>query len=76
VTQISITEAQLHLPELIANLQPGDEVQIFSGDRPVAKLVGEPLPPRQPRQPGSAIGTFSILSDDTEHLNDFENYMP
>jgi hypothetical protein len=32
--------------------------------------------PRQPRQPGSAIGTLTILADDEEHLQDFQNYMP
>ncbi|MEH2394816.1 MAG: hypothetical protein V7K21_25225 [Nostoc sp.] len=33
MTRILLTEAQLRLPELIASLQPGEEVQIFSGDR-------------------------------------------
>ncbi len=36
MTWIQLTEAQLHLPELITSLQPGEEVQIFSGDRTVA----------------------------------------
>lgn len=33
MTRIRLTEAQLHLPELIASLQPGEEVQIIRGDR-------------------------------------------
>jgi antitoxin (DNA-binding transcriptional repressor) of toxin-antitoxin stability system len=34
MTQITLTEAQLHLSELIAKLQPGEEVQICQDDRP------------------------------------------
>lgn len=61
--RIPLTEA-----ELIASLQPGEEVQIFSGDRTVARLISELQPPRKPRQPGSAIGTLTILSEDEIHL--------
>ena len=66
--RIPLTEA-----ELIASLQPGEEVQIFSGDRNVAGLIGEIQPPRKP---GSAIGTLTILSQDEIHLEDFHDYMP
>ncbi|MDF5723906.1 MAG: hypothetical protein PUP91_26270 [Rhizonema sp. PD37] len=41
MTRIPLTEAQLRLPELIASLQPGEEVQIFSGERTVARLIAE-----------------------------------
>ena len=76
MTRIPLTEAQLRLPELIASLQPGEEVQIFSGDRTVARLIAELQPPRKPRQPGSAIGSLIILSEDETHLEDFRDYMP
>ncbi|MFB2969673.1 type II toxin-antitoxin system Phd/YefM family antitoxin [Aerosakkonema sp. BLCC-F183] len=79
MTRITLAEAQLRLPEIIANLQPGEEVEILSGDRTVAKLVGELQPPRQPRQPrrpGSAIGTLTIISEDETYLEDFQYYMP
>ncbi len=85
MTQIPLAEAQLRLPELIASLQPGEEVQIFSGDsfaaarsadRTIARLIAEPQPRRQPRQPGSAIGTLIILSEDQNHLEDFHDLMP
>lgn len=55
VPEAQIAEAQLRLPELIASLQPGEEVQIFSGDRTVARLIAELQQPRKPRKPGSAI---------------------
>ena len=76
MTQITLTEAQLHLCELIAQLQPGEEVQICQDDRPIARLTIEPRKTRKPRQPGSAIGTFTIVSDDDDHLEAFSEYMP
>ncbi|MEH1781967.1 MAG: antitoxin of toxin-antitoxin stability system [Nostoc sp.] len=76
MTRIPLTEAQLRLPELIANLQPGEEVQIFVGDSTVARLIAELQPPRKPRTPGSAIGTLTILSEDETHLKDFHDYIP
>ena len=56
---------RIRLPELIASLQPGEEVQIFSGDRTVTRLIGELQPPRKP---GRAIGTLTIFSEDEIHL--------
>ena len=76
MTQITLTEAQLHLSELIANLQPGEEVQICQDDRPIARLTIEPRKTRKPRQPGSAVGTLTIVSDDDDHLEAFSEYMP
>jgi antitoxin (DNA-binding transcriptional repressor) of toxin-antitoxin stability system len=37
--QITLTEAQQHLPEIISGLQPGEEIQIIQDDRPIARLV-------------------------------------
>jgi len=75
MTRISLTEAQQSLPSLIASLIPGEEVQIVSGERTVARLIAELQPPRNPRQPGSAIGTLTILSEDDAHLEDFHEYI-
>ncbi len=76
MSTVTVEEAQAALPELIAGLSPGQEVQITDRGRPVARLVAEPPPQRKPRQPGSAVGKLVILSEDDEHLRDFREYMP
>jgi antitoxin (DNA-binding transcriptional repressor) of toxin-antitoxin stability system len=76
MTQISLEEAQCHLPDLIAALKPGEELQITKDERPIARLVAEPARLRRPRVPGSAKGQMIILAEDEEHLDDFRDYMP
>jgi antitoxin (DNA-binding transcriptional repressor) of toxin-antitoxin stability system len=73
---VTIEEAQSHLAELIANLQPGEELVITQNEQPVAKLIAQGSSSRQPRLPGSAKGKLTILADDDEHLRDFKEYMP
>lgn len=75
MTTLSIEEAQARLPELIENLQPGDELIITWNDQPVAQLKS--LPPVKP-QPvfGSCKGMLTIIAEDEEHLEDFKEYMP
>ena len=75
---VTIQEAQAGLLDLIHKLAPGDEVVITENNQPVAKLVSEPSkvthglrPP-----PGLGKGFITIISDDEEHLKDFEEYMP
>jgi antitoxin (DNA-binding transcriptional repressor) of toxin-antitoxin stability system len=75
---ITIEEAQAKLKELIHQLVPGDEVIITEDQQPVAKLVNErskPKPGLRP-PPGLGKGFISVISDDDEHLKDFEEYMP
>jgi antitoxin (DNA-binding transcriptional repressor) of toxin-antitoxin stability system len=76
MTQITLSEAQQNLSEIIAGLRPGEEVQILQDDFPVARLVIEPKQVLQPRKPGSAIGTITIVTEDDEHLQAFADYMP
>lgn len=73
---VTIEEAQAHLVELVSKLVPGEEIVITQNEQPVAKLVLQRAPVRQPRQPGSAKGRLIILADDEEHLEDFKEYMP
>jgi antitoxin (DNA-binding transcriptional repressor) of toxin-antitoxin stability system len=73
---ISIEDAQAHLAELIARLQPGEELVITKDEQPVARLIAQGREARQPRRPGSAKGKLVILADDDEHLWDFKEYLP
>ena len=73
---MSLEEAQARLPDIIKKLIPGEEVVITHDNQPVAKMIGEKPPARQPRKPGSARGKLIIHSEDDEHLHDFKDYMP
>jgi antitoxin (DNA-binding transcriptional repressor) of toxin-antitoxin stability system len=74
---ITIDEAQARLKELIHRLRPGEEVIIIEDQRPVAKLVSEPKPRADLRPPpGLGKGFITVISDDDEHLKDFEDCMP
>src|SRR5947199_386773 len=54
---VTVADAQARLPELIAGLQPGEAVIITDNDRPVARLVVEEPPKREPRKLGTLKGT-------------------
>ena len=69
-TTVTIEEAQAHLPELIAQLIPGEELVITQNNQPVAELRPLPTGKSQP-QFGSCKGKLVILTEDDEHLKDF-----
>jgi antitoxin (DNA-binding transcriptional repressor) of toxin-antitoxin stability system len=75
MTILTLEEAQARLPDLIHNLTPGNEVIITEKNVPVAKLVA---PQAEMPRPvfGRGKGMLTILSDDDEHLKDWEEYMP
>ncbi|WP_088260411.1 type II toxin-antitoxin system Phd/YefM family antitoxin [Fimbriiglobus ruber] len=72
---ITLEEAQNHLADIIEKLAPGEEVVITRGVRPVAKLVLTPCEAPQP-VPGRGKGMLTIISEDNDHLKDFDEYMP
>lgn len=72
---LTLEEAQARLPDLIQKLAPGNEVIITDKDLPVAKLV-LPLPEKPQPIPGTGKGSIKILKEDSEHLADFEEYLP
>lgn len=74
-TIISIDEAQDRLAELIHRLAPGDEIIITENQQPVAKLLSQPRP-LQRREPGRCKGMITLLVEDEEHLEGFQEYMP
>lgn len=73
---ITIQDAQAHLTDVIAKLNPGSEMVITQDGRPVAILIAQSDQQRQPRQPGSAKGKLVIHSENEEYLEDFKEYMP
>ena len=75
MTTVTIEEAQAKLSQLIDGLAPGEEVLITRNNRTVAKLVGN-APPRSPRKPGNCVGMLTIVSDDDDHLKDWDESMP
>ncbi len=75
---VTIPEAQAGLRSLIAQLGPGEELQIVEDARPMAKLVGakvETETRRKPRLPGSAKGKLIVLQEDDDHLADFADHV-
>lgn len=78
MNQITLTEAQQHLPEIISGLQPGEEVQIIQGDHPIARLIIDGLQPieanqvnqHQPRIPGQYEGQFIVPDNFNDPLPD------
>lgn len=72
MTSISVEEAQAKLSELIAQLGPGEELEITRDQKTIAKLVGQ----KKQRTFGLGKGKLTIVSEDDEHLKDFKEYMP
>ncbi len=72
---VSIDQAQAKLAEIIASLAPGDEVVITRDRQPVARLVILPKPPQR-RQPWRCKGMITLVVEDDEHLEGFQQYMP
>lgn len=75
IATITVDEAQTQLKALIGRLAPGEEVVITENERPVAKLIGEPLA-RLPR-PAPGLGKGSVLyiaPDFDEPLDEFKAY--
>ncbi|MFO0979204.1 MAG: hypothetical protein U0996_22530 [Planctomycetaceae bacterium] len=71
MTEISLAEAQSKLGELIASLKPGEELTI-TVDESTAATIGH----KRRRQFGLGKDKLTIVSDDDEHLEDFQEYMP
>jgi antitoxin (DNA-binding transcriptional repressor) of toxin-antitoxin stability system len=72
---MTIPEAQANLPEIVENLQPGEEVILTRNEQPVAKLTA--ISAARPQTVfGSSRGKLIIVTEDEEHLKDFSDYLP
>jgi antitoxin (DNA-binding transcriptional repressor) of toxin-antitoxin stability system len=73
---VCIADAQSRLPELIAALKPGETVVITANDQPVARLVAEEPPKREPRKLGTLKGTVLYMVPDFDATpEDFKDFM-
>jgi prevent-host-death family protein len=70
---VNVADAKARLPELLRRAAAGEEIVIARANRPVAKLV--PLPPAQPRRPGTGRGLFRMAPDFDDTPEDFEPYL-
>jgi antitoxin (DNA-binding transcriptional repressor) of toxin-antitoxin stability system len=71
----TLDEAQSHLRELVAGLQPGEEVVLTDNGLPVAKLVKSERT-SWPCQAGSAKGKKHWMAPDFNvPLDEFKEYM-
>jgi antitoxin (DNA-binding transcriptional repressor) of toxin-antitoxin stability system len=76
MTTVTLQEAQSRLAELIAHLQPGEELVITRDSQPVARLT-LPSPERKPRRAGTLKGSVLYMAPDFDApLPEFKDYMP
>ena len=76
MTSVSIEEAQEKLPELLHQLNPGDELTITEDDRPLAKIVAAKRAKSERRLSGVLKGSVRFMADDFDApLDDFKDYM-
>lgn len=75
MTQVTMAEAQLRLPDLVLAAVRGEDVVIAQNDQPVVKLVPLAATQNRPRF-GSAQGKIFMADDFDAPLEDFQEYMP
>jgi antitoxin (DNA-binding transcriptional repressor) of toxin-antitoxin stability system len=74
---VTLQEAQARLPELIAELLPGEQLRILHNSTTIAALVKVWTPNPQPRQAGRAKHLPHFMAEDFDApLEDFKEYMP
>lgn len=72
---VNLSDAKAHLPQIIAGLNPGEQVVIVSDGEPVATLTRPPLK-EWPCKAGSAESkTHWMAADFDAPLEDFREYM-
>ena len=71
MTKVTIHAAKTNLSKLIAKAEAGEEIIIYRGDKPAARLVAaNETAPRQPRTPGRFKGQFGVSEKFFEPLPD------
>ena len=62
--RVTLEEAHARLPELLAALAPGEELEITQDDWPVAKLIRQPPRLTEPRKFGTLKDSILYMADD------------
>ncbi|MDA1017481.1 MAG: type II toxin-antitoxin system Phd/YefM family antitoxin [Planctomycetota bacterium] len=75
MTTIPMSEASSRLDDLVDQLAPGEEIELTRGNDTVARLVKNGSQ-KQTRRFGLGKGKLTIVADDDEHLEHFQDYMP
>lgn len=77
MSTVTLEEAQAHLPQLIDQLQPGEEIVITRDQKPVATV--RPILPaaRIAARLGTLKGTILSIAPDFDAIPEgFEDYLP
>jgi antitoxin (DNA-binding transcriptional repressor) of toxin-antitoxin stability system len=72
---VTLEEAQAHLPELIRQLQPGEEIAIVDGGRPLAHLKRAGRTSWPCKAGSYRKAEFWMAPDFDAPLEDFKEYM-
>lgn len=71
---ISVEQAAARLSELIHTLGSDEEIVLTENNSPVASLRARTA--TRKRHAGSCKGLLTVVQDDDEHLDGFEEYIP
>ncbi|OWK34758.1 type II toxin-antitoxin system Phd/YefM family antitoxin [Fimbriiglobus ruber] len=75
MSTLNLDDAQAHLREIVAGLQPGEEVVLTDNGQPLAKIV-KTLRTSWPCKAGSAAGKILYMAPDfNAPLDEFKEYM-
>jgi antitoxin (DNA-binding transcriptional repressor) of toxin-antitoxin stability system len=77
MSTVTLEDAQAHLPQLIEQLQPGEEIILTHHDRPVATIHAMSPASREPPRFGTLKGTILYMAPDFDAIPEgFEDYLP
>ena len=75
MSAVTLAEAQAHLPELIEQLQPGEEMTITDKGQPLARVTRTERTCRPCRAGSYRKAEFWMAPDFNAPLDDFKEYM-
>jgi len=77
MSTVTLEEAQAHLPRLIDQLRPGEEIVITRDHKPVATVRAVQPAPREAPRLGTLKGTILHVAPDFDAIPEgFEDYLP